>query len=139
MADQKKTETAPAAPAPAKSALDIARERAKPVAKFTSNWLGMSPNQIDPAAVDGELHQVDIDDVLDISVIVYGYSERDGDKGKFAVVLCTRVTGNDLFVVVTGGSVVLKKLAKCHEKSGYPVSGTFKKCIGKQFAYYDFV
>lgn len=136
---EKESKPAAGKPPAQKSAAQQARERAKPVNTYTASWIGLSPTQLDPAVVDGNLTQYDIEDVFERPLVIYGYSEREGDKGKFAVVLCSKADDDSLFVVVTGGSVVLKKLFKVADAKGFPISGQFKHCTGKNFAYFDLV
>jgi len=142
---QKSSPAAGTQPAPAashdapQSAVAMARSKARGVGRYVNSWVGLSPSMLNSPRPDGEQEQRDIDDVLGMPIVVYGYSTRTGEKSDFAVILCSEKDKDELWVVVSGAAVVLKKLNKIAEGNHFPVSGKIIKSTGKQFEYYDFV
>ena len=123
-----------------KTPLEQARAKAKPVGQFVNNWIGLSPADIAPDNAAGQFPQKDIDDIVDKDIVIYGYSPREGESSPFAVILATESQAPDeIFVIVTGASVILKKLSKLNEAHALPASGKILHSKGKKFSYYDFV
>lgn len=109
---------------------------AKPVGELTEKWEGYSPDDLRPGITAEQVQQFDQEDLLGKPITVYGYSKRSGKFGDFVIVAFSPDT-KQVCTFVTGGTVLLRKLAVCAEKNAFPVSGTLKKPTDKR--YYDFV
>lgn len=116
--------------------------RYRKVSDFSEQWTGKSPQEINPEFVRSDENKYSDKDLLEVELGIHGFIELDGEyegkPHKFAVMCCTAIDdeeGERPFTVTSSGMVVLKKLRRIAEKSGFPVACK----IMKEKSYFDLV
>jgi hypothetical protein len=125
----------------AKSTLPPAKKSPfKKISVFSEKWTGKSPQDIAPDQSRDDIPRYSDKDLLDTAIGVHGYiklqGEYEGRPRPFVVMCCTTLDNIEVpFTVSSSGVVIIKKLERVAEKSGFPVMG---KLI-KEKSYFDFV
>jgi hypothetical protein len=127
--------------------LDKGREQATEIADIAEEWEGVSPGDLAEGLTGKDLPQLDLDNILNRKTVIYGFQMRegmankDGSAGHFAVIMLRIEGEKEPGILVTGASVVVKKLQKSAKERSLPVSGKFVSCKGKssKMRYYDFI
>jgi hypothetical protein len=112
----------------------------KKVSMFAEKWTGRSPQDINPDLARDDTPKYSDKDVLLAAIVIHGFiklqGEFEGRPRPFVVMCCT--TPQDVytpFTVSSSGMVVIKKLERIGDKSGFPVLGK----IIKDKSYFDLV
>lgn len=124
-------------PSPTTNKLADLRKRARPASNFTEEWIGDGPMDIDASLTPDKVEKLEIEDLFGKSVMVTGYSLRDGSKGEFVILCVVPDESGRVSSMVTGGVAVVRKMKVIGEKNGFPVTGRFIQPEGKQ--YFDFI
>jgi len=84
-----------------------------------------------------DAERISLDDMLDLDITVYDYSELEGQFGDFVVILFKNpaVENSGFCTTSCGGKVVMKKLRQAKEKGALPLLGK----IIKPATYYDII
>lgn len=117
----------------ATEALAKVRGRAKPIASMTEEYVGFPLTEIFPDGTDTKAHKMSPEELFDVPITVLGFSPRKGNKGDFAVVYLVPDGLDELHVLVTGGTVILRKLSVAKEQDGFPFTATITKPSGKEY------
>lgn len=116
--------------------------KAKHIADVTEKWIGIGPGMIQEGLTSMQLGQVEIDDLLDRETTILGFQERKGKiKGKetdYIIALVVPAGDNSPSTLITGASVIVRKLRQAGDAEAFPVVGTIVKRTG-DFDYYDFI
>jgi hypothetical protein len=76
-----------------------------------------------------------MEESLDKDYLIKDFAERDGEFGKYVIILCEEIDTHVEIGVRTGGKIVIEKLNKLKDKKSLPIIGMFKD-KGK---YYDMI
>lgn len=116
--------------------------KVKHIAQITEKWVGISPNDIQEGLSSMQLGEVEIDTLLDTETTVLGFQERKGKiKGKetdYIIALVVPAGETAPSTLITGASVIVRKLRQAGDAEAFPVVGTIVKRTG-DFEYYDFI
>lgn len=130
------TESAPQKPMFKKAAKSLFKK----ISDFAEKWIGKSPQDIAAGLSRDEVARCSDKDILEQSIGIHGYlmlhGEFEGRPRPFVVICCTTLDNlNVPFTVSSSGMVIIKKLQRIAEKSGFPVAGK----IIKEKSYYDLI
>ena len=117
-------------------------KNAKPVALITEKWFGTAPHDLQEGLTSQQLPQRELEDCDGEEITVLGFQNRQGTlKGKatnYKILLCADTQGN-AFIMITGASVVGRKIDECSSAEALPVRGTLQHKKGGDYWYWDFV
>ena len=131
MTSTNKGKAAPSKPQPA-------GRKPRSVSDFVNAWIGGNPAALCPGVESKDIPSKKVDDLLGESIVIHGFSKRNGSYGDFDLILCSNDDdGKDVFVVSCGGAIIRRKLDTIGEASGFPVRASIVQPEGKQ--YYDLI
>ena len=115
---------------------------ARHIADVTEKWLGKAPGALQEGLTSQQLPEVEIETLVDRSVTVLGFQMRSGKiKGKeteYLIALVVPEGETAVYTLVTGASVIVRKLKQAADAEALPVVGTIVQRKG-DFTYYDFI
>jgi hypothetical protein len=109
---------------------------------FIPSFVGKAPTDINPEATKENIQAYKIEEILDRPIGIHGYIQLQGEyKGKdkpYIIMTCTSLEHTDIpFTVISGNSVIMKKMVQIGSNDGFPVAGTIVKVQGTANEYYD--
>lgn len=105
---------------------------------FGEKWVGKSPEDMVPGIDRDEMAKYAEKDLFDVNIGIFGYIELStkfkGEDKPFALCnCCVEDNTDELFTVVSSGTVILKKLRQIGEKNGFPIMAKFVRPEGKEY------
>lgn len=109
-----------------------------------SPWFGTSPDEV-KYDKEKQPDDVEFESFLNQRIVVLGFSMRQSDKEKYehgedyAVMLVSPEESDEIFVVATGATVIVKKLKDAAENKLLPIVGKLIRKKGGKFSYFDLI
>jgi hypothetical protein len=118
------------------------------VSEIEEEWFGLSPADALESGTGRDLPELPIDELVHREITLLGYqlregmeNEKSGKPGQFAVIFALVTGASEPIILITGASVIVKKLQKAHDDNQLPIKGTIVhvKSKNSKYRYYDLV